>query len=90
MINQNQRYNFVHTSNLLHEARALLTAIELAEENVMPRDKLDQCAQAIPKLIQMLEIKLIEIEKNRSIEWVGMDSKSIGLTDHEIKQARSG
>jgi hypothetical protein len=88
MIPQNQKFNFEYTSHLLREARSLLTGLELAEENAPPRDKLDQCAQAVPKLIQMLEIKLIEIEKNRSIEWVGMDSKSIGLTDHEIKQAR--
>lgn len=88
MIPQNQRDNFERTSDLLHEARVLLTALELADDNAPDRKNLDQYAQAVPALIRMLELKLIEAEKGHSLEWVGIGGKSNDLTDDEIKTAR--
>jgi len=88
MIPQNQRTNFERTSYLLHEARVLLTALELADDNAPARDNVDQYAQAVPALIRMLETKLNEIEKGHSFEWVGLGGNANDLTDDEIKQAR--
>lgn len=88
MIPRNQRDNYERTSELLHEARVLLTALELAESNAPNRNNLDQYAQAVPGLIVMLESKMDQIEKSHSIEWVGLGGNSYDLTDGEIKTAR--
>ncbi len=88
MIPRNQRDNYERTSELLHEARVLLTALELADENAPNRNNLDQYAQAVPALIRMLEIKLEQIDKSHSIEWVGLGGNSEYLTAEEIKTAR--
>jgi len=88
MIPRNQRDNYERTSELLHEASVLLTALELADDNAPERENLDRCAQAVPALIRMLETKLSEIEKSHSIEWVGLGGNSNGLTDEEINTAR--
>lgn len=88
MIPRNQRDNYERTSELLHDARVLLTVLELADDNAPDRDHLDQCSQAVPTLIRMLERKLSEIEKSHSIEWVGLGGNTHRLTDEEIKAAR--
>ncbi|SEP62092.1 hypothetical protein [Thalassovita taeanensis] len=88
MIPQNQRNNFERTSDLLHETRVLLTALELADDNAPDRNNLDQYAQAVPALIRMLELKLIEVEKGHFLEWIGIGGNSNDLTDDEIKLAR--
>lgn len=88
MIPRNQRDNYERTSELLHEARVMLTALELADDNAPERESLDQYAQAVPALIRMLEIKLDQIDKSHSIEWVGLGGNSNGLTDEEINTAR--
>ena len=88
MIPRNQRDNYERTSQLLHEARVLLTSLELADDNAPDRNNLNEYAQAVPALIRMLEIKLGEIDKSHSFEWVGLGGNSNGLTDEEIKTAR--
>lgn len=88
MIPKNQRDNFERTSYLLHEARVLLNALELADDNAPARENVDRNAQAVPALIRMLETKLNEIEKGHLIEWVGLGGNANDLTEDEIKQAR--
>ena len=88
MIPQNQRDNFENTSDLLHELRVLLTVLELADDAAPARGNIDQNAQAVPALIRMLQVKLGEVEKCHSLEWIGLGGDSEKLTDDEIKLAR--
>ena len=88
MIPRNQSDNFERTSDLLYEARVLLTALELADDTDPDRVYSNRYAKAVPALIRMLETKLAEIEKGHSMEWVGLGGSAHNLTDEEIKQAR--
>lgn len=85
-IPKHTRNNFENTEHLLHEARAMLRAVEAMAEaaNLPPSPE----TESMSVLIIATRNKLIEADRAHAAEWVGHGGNTSRLTPEEVATAR--
>lgn len=89
-VQEHHRENHERTDELLNMIRVLLTALEAANDAAPPREFIDQYANAVPGLIQLLLEKMDQVDFARSQEWVGLGGKSALMEAYEQASIAQG
>lgn len=87
MVPEHQRKNYDRTGDLINALDCILVALDTLEQAVAPREATRE-SNAAAKMLDLALDKIKEIEKARSMEWVGIGGRSDTLTEAEVAQAR--
>lgn len=87
MILKHHRRNHEATGDLLNDLDCILVALEALEEAAPMREATPE-TNAAAKMRDLAREKIKEIEKSRSMEWVGIGGRSETLSKAELAEAR--